>query len=95
MPSPETELNYLLGLEKIIWLPGIKGKDITDGHTDFYARFSQPGRVVVSLETNPNYFDYTVTHAHLEILNTATDAQGRQLEVVVIPFSHGYPKNRK
>lgn len=31
----EEELGRLLGLKKIIWLPGIKGKDITDGHTDF------------------------------------------------------------
>lgn len=27
----EAELKYLLGVEKIIWLPGISGKDITDG----------------------------------------------------------------
>lgn len=31
----EDPLTPLLGLEKIIWLPGIKGKDITDGHTNF------------------------------------------------------------
>uniref|UniRef100_A0A0G4FGN9 Agmatine deiminase n=1 Tax=Chromera velia CCMP2878 TaxID=1169474 RepID=A0A0G4FGN9_9ALVE len=41
--SAETELKKLLGLEKIIWLPGIAGEDITDGHTDFYARFASPG----------------------------------------------------
>jgi agmatine/peptidylarginine deiminase len=37
------ELKRLLGLTHIIWLPGIKGRDITDGHTDFYARFASPG----------------------------------------------------
>jgi len=39
----DTELIAVLGLKKIIWLPGIAGKDITDGHTDFYARFAKPG----------------------------------------------------
>lgn len=39
----EDLLMPLLGLDKIIWLPGITGKDITDGHTDFYARFARPG----------------------------------------------------
>jgi agmatine deiminase len=39
----ERELRRLLGIEKVIWLPGIAGKDITDGHTDFYARFCAPG----------------------------------------------------
>ena len=28
---------------KIIWLPGIRARDITDAHVDFYARFVRPG----------------------------------------------------
>ena len=31
----EQELKAMLGLRKIIWLPGIKGRDITDAHVDF------------------------------------------------------------
>lgn len=31
----EAELGPLLGLDKIIWLPGIAGRDITYGHTDW------------------------------------------------------------
>jgi agmatine deiminase len=80
----ETQLKQLLGLEKIIWLPGIKGKDITDGHTDFYARFVRPGVVVAGSESDPNSFDRAVTQKHLEILKTAIDARGRSLEVVVL-----------
>ena len=64
----ERELSQLLGLEKIIWLPGIKGKDITDGHTDFYARFTQPGVVVAAYDPDPGSFDHTVTKKHLRIL---------------------------
>lgn len=78
------ELRRLLGLEKIIWLPGIKGKDITDGHTDFYARFARPGVVVAGYDPDPDSFDHAVTKRHLQILQAATDAQGRKLEVVVL-----------
>lgn len=80
----EAELKRLLGLEKIIWLPGIKGKDITDGHTDFYVRFAKPGVVVAGYDPDPNSFDHAVTKRHLDILRAATDAEGRKLEVVVL-----------
>ncbi len=80
----EAELKALLGLQKIIWLPGIAGKDITDGHTDFYARFARPGVVVAGYDPDPYSFDHNVTKKHLNILNNATDAAGRKLEVVVI-----------
>lgn len=78
------KLSALLGLKKIIWLPGIKGKDITDGHTDFYARFARPGVVVAGYDADPASFDHAVTKKHLQILKSAEDAQGRPLEVVVI-----------
>ena len=80
----EAELGRLLGLKKIIWLPGIKGKDITDGHTDFYARFARPGVVVAGFDPDPASFDHAVTKRHLELLRAATDAQGRRMEVVVL-----------
>lgn len=81
----ETELKRLLGVRKIIWLPGIAGKDITDGHTDFYARFVRPGVVVAHLESDTASYDHAVTVRHLEILRQATDATGRKLQVVVLP----------
>lgn len=80
----ETELKALLGLTKIIWLKGIKGQDITDGHTDFYARFARPGVVVVSRDTDPDSYDYQITRDNIKLLSAARDAQGRSLEVVVL-----------
>ncbi|WP_308212187.1 MULTISPECIES: agmatine deiminase family protein [Nocardia] len=80
----EAELRYLLGIEKVIWLPGIAGHDITDGHTDFYARFTGPGVVVAGLENDPRSFDHNVTRRHLDILRSATDAHGRPLRVEVL-----------
>jgi agmatine deiminase len=80
----EEELAGLLGLQKIIWLPGVAGKDITDGHTDFYARVAKPGVVVAGRDNDPDSFDYAVTRKHLEILQSATDARGRRLQVEVL-----------
>lgn len=80
----EAELKRVLGLKKIIWLPGIAGRDITDGHTDFYARFLKPGAVVAALENDADQYDYNVTRQHLDILRAATDAEGRRLDVVTL-----------
>lgn len=80
----EEELAHLLGIDKVIWLPGISGKDITDGHTDFYARFTSPGVVVAGLDNDPESFDHSVTLRHLDILKTATDARDRPLRVEVL-----------
>ena len=81
----EAELQRVLGITKVIWLPGIAGKDITDGHTDFYARFAGPARVLAGLDTDPHSFDHDVNLRHLEILRGATDAKGRKLKVAVLP----------
>ena len=80
----EDQLMPLLGIDKIIWLPGIKGKDITDGHTDFYARFASPGVVIAGYDPDPESYDHAVTKRHLEILRTATDARGKKLEIAVL-----------
>lgn len=80
----EEELSRLLGITKVIWLPGIAGKDITDGHTDFYARFIGEGRVVAGFEPDTTSFDHNVTTTHLGILRNATDAKGNPLNVTVL-----------
>lgn len=80
--SAEEEFKRLLGVEKVIWLPGIAGRDITDGHTDFYARFIRPGVVVAALDNDSESFDRAVTRRHLELLRSATDARGRALRII-------------
>mmetsp|Transcript_23936 Transcript_23936/g.66449 ORF Transcript_23936/g.66449 Transcript_23936/m.66449 type:complete len:375 (+) Transcript_23936:214-1338(+) len=78
----ECYLKEDLGLEKIIWLPGIKNKDITDGHVDFYARFAAKGKVVVHMDNDRRSYDYDVTRENVRILSSATDVDGTQLEVI-------------
>lgn len=81
----EAELMWQLGLRKIIWLPGIRGKDITDAHVDFYARFVRPGVVIANLDNDPQSYDYALTRTHLQILQAATDADGRTLQIHTLP----------
>ncbi|MHC8299148.1 agmatine deiminase family protein [Pseudomonas sp. ZS1P83] len=96
----EQELKARLGLRKIIWLPGVKGKDITDAHVDFYARFVKPGVVIANLDNDPESYDYKVTRTHLDILKNASDADGRTLQIHTVSpplkprksrFSHNNP----
>ncbi len=80
----ELEFKKLLGVQKVIWLPGIRNMDITDGHTDFYARFASSGVVVAGYDPDPLSFDHEVTKAHLKILRASQDAKGQNLQVVVL-----------
>ena len=76
-----------LGAERMIWAPGVKGADITDYHIDALARFVKPGQVVIQLGDTPNRGDPWSVSAFetYEILKSARDAQGRKLDIVVIP----------
>ena len=73
-----------MGSTLVIWLPGIRGKDITDGHTDFYARFARPGVVLAGYDPDTKSHDHAVTTENLRILRAATDAGGRKLEVLTL-----------
>ncbi|HGJ5855178.1 agmatine deiminase family protein [Arsenophonus nasoniae] len=64
----EEKLKTYLGLTEIIWLKGIKGYDITDGHIDFYARFIDDNGIIISLENDTYSFDYRVTREHQDRL---------------------------
>lgn len=78
----EIELSRLLGIKKFIWIPGREGLDITDYHIDAEARFIRPGVVVVG-RPHPKCGQvfWDVYNEMRAILDTATDAQGRKLQV--------------
>ncbi|CAJ1340067.1 unnamed protein product [Effrenium voratum] len=80
----ESELYDTLGVEKVIWTDGIIGKDITDAHIDFYARFTSPGVVVAARENDSSIYDYQVTRQVIADLQAATDARGRSLTVHIL-----------
>jgi agmatine deiminase len=76
-----------LGAEKIIWAPGVMGADITDYHIDALARYVRPGQVMIQLPKKIVAGDPWSASAYetYEILKQATDADGRKLDIVVVP----------
>ncbi|OGM41849.1 peptidyl-arginine deiminase domain protein [Aspergillus bombycis] len=80
----EEELQRLLGVEKVIWVPGRKNLDITDCHLDAEVRFVRPG-VVAMTRHSPEAVDspewIKCGEEILETLRNETDAKGRQFEI--------------
>jgi agmatine deiminase len=76
------ELKAMLGIEKVIWLPGDPLDKETDGHVDGMCAYVRPG--VVLFETNPDPADphARILAENLAILRSETDARGRSLEVI-------------
>lgn len=83
----EAMLLETMGADKMIWAPGIKGADITDYHIDALARFVKPGQVLIQMgevvdPDDPWSVSAFETH---DILAAATDAEGRKLDLVILP----------
>jgi len=75
-----------LGVSNVIWLgKGITGDD-THGHVDDLARFVAPNRVVTVVEPNRKDKNHTPLKENLRRLNSASDQDGRHLEVVELPM---------
>lgn len=81
----ETRLKATLGVETVIWVPGVRGLDITDAHIDGSFRFVKPGLLIASSVTGDTS-EWGRAHAEaLAILAKSKDARGRGFEVVSIP----------
>ncbi|MCE9563732.1 MAG: agmatine deiminase family protein [Planctomycetes bacterium] len=75
-----------LGVKKVVWLgQGITGDD-THGHVDDLARFVHSNTVVTVVEKDAADANYGPLQENLERLRSATDADGRKLEVVTLPM---------
>jgi agmatine deiminase len=85
----EALLRDWLGVETVIWLPyGLvedSGPLSTSGHVDDVAQFVAPG-IVIAQTCEPDNPNYSRLQENLEILEAATDAAGRRLEVVESPL---------
>ncbi|MDP5008686.1 MAG: agmatine deiminase family protein, partial [Glaciimonas sp.] len=74
----EEHLNAALGTCKVIWLPGIRDQDITDGHIDGLARFIRPGLVLVEMLVEGDISEEAaMVEQAIILLRNATDAHGR------------------
>lgn len=83
----EAMLLETMGARKMIWAPGIRGADITDYHIDALARFVKPGQVVIQMgeEIDPEDPWSVSAFETYDILVDAPDAEGRRLELVILP----------
>ncbi len=78
----EKLLCALLGVRKVIWLPGSTVDSITDGHVDGIAVFAEPGVVLAELTSDRRDPEYAILRENLRVLQLATDAHGRKLEIL-------------
>ncbi|MFE9014861.1 agmatine deiminase family protein [Streptomyces cyaneofuscatus] len=83
----EADLIETLGVDKVVWLKGVRGQDITDAHVDSLVRFTAPGVVLLDQAfpgTPPDSWSRAADQAR-EVLSKATDARGRRFEVIDLP----------
>ncbi|MFE5512006.1 agmatine/peptidylarginine deiminase [Streptomyces sp. NPDC056529] len=83
----EAELKELLGMEKVIWLKGVRGEDITDAHVDSLVRFTAPGVILLdrAFPAMPADSWSRSSDQAMSVLSEATDARGRPFEVIDLP----------
>ncbi len=81
----EDLLRAYLGVETVIWIPrGVFG-DETNGHIDNLACFSRPGRVLLTWTEDPDDPQTAISREARRVLESASDARGRQLELGLLP----------
>ncbi|MFI5617806.1 agmatine deiminase family protein [Streptomyces sp. NPDC051567] len=83
----EAELKQTLGVEKVVWLAGVRGQDITDAHVDSLVRFTAPGVVLLDRAhpgTPQDSWSRSADQAK-SVLSKATDARGRRFQVIDLP----------
>ena len=80
----ELELKRMLGMEKVVWLPGDPFDKETDGHIDGMCCSLGPGKVLFEVNRDPADPHARILADNLAALKTQTDARGRKFEVLTI-----------
>lgn len=85
----EAELRRMLGVRKIVWLPGHAAEVETDGHVDGIASFTAPGKILFNA-ADPDQGEYhRAMQENRRALELATDARGRRFEMLDLPVPRG------
>lgn len=84
-----TELCRVLGVQKVIWLPGNDDEDETNGHVDGIAQFVRPGVVLMETSFDPSHPWYDILKDNIAALQGQTDAKGRKLQICLIEDGFG------
>lgn len=80
----EVELKRLLGAQAVIWVPGVRGLDITDGHIDGSVRIVRPGVLMMAFNPEDTTENADAQAEAKNILSRGRDARGRAFEIVEI-----------
>ena len=93
MAEAESELRQFLNVETIVWLPAGLVDDEAGGHVDNVAMFARPGLVLALTTEDKSDAAFSGLAENLDVLRAATDARGRELEVVPIPQPGARPRH--
>ena len=80
----EAELKRVLGVSKIIWLPGDPLETETDGHIDGLVALAAPARALLEVLDDSADPRYEILRENRRALELATDARGRAFEILPI-----------
>jgi agmatine deiminase len=80
----EAELRAMLGVQKVIWLPGDVTDTETDGHVDGYVSYVKPGTVLCEVVADPEDPRFAIMAENRKVLEMETDARGRRFNLVPI-----------
>jgi agmatine deiminase len=80
----EAELRAMLGVSKVIWLPGDVMDTETDGHVDGYLAYVEPGTVLLELVADAADPRYPIMAENRRVLEAETDARGRRFKLLPI-----------
>jgi agmatine deiminase len=80
----ESALKAQLGVKVVIWIPGVRGQEITDGHIDGSMRIVRPGLLLASAYPGDRSEWGRARDDAYAILRAAKDARGRPFEIVEV-----------
>jgi agmatine deiminase len=80
----EAELRAMLGVRKVVWLPGDVEDTETDGHVDGYVAYIKPATVLCEVVADPADPRFAIMAENRKVLETETDARGRKFNVLPI-----------
>ena len=80
----EAELRAMLGVQKVIWLPGDVMDTETDGHVDGYVAYVRPATVLLEVVADSADPRYAIIAENRKVLEMETDARGRRFDLMPI-----------
>ncbi len=78
----EAELRAMLGVDKVIWLPGDITDTATDGHVDGYVAYVRPGTLLFEVVADPADPRFALMAENRKVLERETDARGRRFDLL-------------